>query len=133
VLPAKPKKPSVYHRVLQVIEAFHTIGSPLDGRSIGAGYRVTVMSARPSGSIHATFQVQNDGRYAVDFRLEVIPPTDEERSEISYTCVSATNIRAFEALFDLMAIRSRVPTFEPDEVGQVQMAFDSIFGCRDMT
>jgi len=127
------KKPPVYHRVLQVMDAFRTIGEPLDGRLMGAGYRVSVTSARLSGSIRATFQLQGDGRYAVEFHIEVIPPTDAERREIGYTCVSSTNLRAFESFYDLMMVRSQVPTFEPDEVAQVHVALDSIFGCCQMT
>lgn len=122
------QKLSVYRRVLQVMEAFRTIGTPLDGRLVGAGDCILVAGTREAGEINASLHLQGD-RYAVTFHLQIKSVTDEELAHREATGVDPTNLKAFNALFDLMRLRQQAPTFSPDESGEVLTAIESIFGC----
>lgn len=117
----------MYQRVLRVLEAFREVGLPLDGRTVGEGPSIFLTAAREAGSVEASLCVRGD-RYVVDFRLNVKPVTEEELAHTSQSGINPTSMKAFNALFDLMRLRDKMPTFAADESQEVVVALESVFG-----
>lgn len=127
---AKPRRrPTPYQRILVTTQAMRRIGE-LEDRGYGAAGRTIVAHRRfEHGTITATLSAPVD-HFRVDFVVTIEAPTPTERAAITETCANSANLLSFSALFDLLAVRSEVTTFDPTDTQGVLDALDSIFGPR---
>lgn len=116
-----------YQRVLACMAAMRRLGAVVDHGYGETGRLITMEGVRPEGSFSVQFHCPGD-RYCVEIQLQVGAVTDEERVRIGETCSNATNLNTFSMLFDLLAIRSECPTFDPSDTQGVCDALDCIFG-----
>lgn len=125
----EPRRPTPYQRVLQTMQAVRRLGKPQDRGYGSAGRCIAIAGKHAAGSFEILFHCPAD-RYCVELRLTVDAPTDQERALISATCANTTNLQTFSTLFDLLAVRTECPTFDPSDTQGVMDGLDAVFGPR---